>query len=583
MLTGRFSPRVRTRGTIKQTSRNPPYGGYQLDVAADASLKRCAPEDVALGDLDLVEPERRQHADQHDDAGDDRRGAVGVAGRAPRGARSSGSAASRSSIARSARTTSRWPSTSTAVRLSPRSMPAHWVAVPATATAARDALALRARGPRPRARAPTSARERAELLAAWAGRSAGGARSGARRRPGSRRGSATSPRLADHELGRAAADVDHEQRARRRGVARGGRAEVGQPRLLVAAQRAARRARSARARRAANSAPLAASRTAEVMHRDARARAVVASIACGVLRRARRTRARCGASPSAAAGVDALAQPRDDRAPLELLDAPPAPTSAISSRVEFVPMSTTATRVSWPGAASARRRARRAGCRPRSRSSCARVRTVAEPTWGTTSRFGASQQRVVGGQRLGVGDVERGAGDRAARAARARARPGRRSAPRAVLTSSAVGFMRVERVARRSGGASSGVSGQWSVTKSERSSSSSSGTPRARGCGAPPCRSPRRGARPPGRCGRSRRSRASRRSPRRRASRSGSNVHPLALAHVALALGQPAGEREQQREGEVGGGVGQHVGRVADGDAARASPASRSMLSVPTA
>ena len=71
-----------------------------------------------------------------------------------------------------------------------------------------------------------------------------------------------------------------------------------------------------------------------------------------------------------AGGVDALAEAGDDRAPLDLGHARRRSTSATSSRVEFVPMSTTATRVSWPGAASARRRARRAGCRRRSRSSC---------------------------------------------------------------------------------------------------------------------------------------------------------------------------------------------------------------------
>ena len=68
------------------------------------------------------------------------------------------------------------------------------------------------------------------------------------------------------------------------------------------------------------------------------------------------------------------------------------------------------------------RRGRRAGCRPRGRPCAARVAWVAEPMCGTTSRFGALQQRVVGGQRLGVGDVEPGAGDLRRRAARARAR-----------------------------------------------------------------------------------------------------------------------------------------------------------------
>ena len=70
-------------------------------------------------------------------------------------------------------------------------------------TSARDGAVDDRRAPRRRARAARPAR---------AGRSAGGARSGARRRPGWRRGSATSPPRPIDELGRAAADVDHEQR-----------------------------------------------------------------------------------------------------------------------------------------------------------------------------------------------------------------------------------------------------------------------------------------------------------------------------------------------------------------------------------
>ena len=41
----------------------------------------------------------------------------------------------------------------------------------------------------------------------------------------------------------------------------------------------------------------------------------------------------------------------------------------------------------------------------------ARVACVAEPTCGTTTRFGRVQQRMVGGERLGIGHVEAGAGD----------------------------------------------------------------------------------------------------------------------------------------------------------------------------
>ena len=43
---------------------------------------------------------------------------------------------------------------------------------------------------------------------------------------------------------------------------------------------------------------------------------------------------------------------------------------------------------------------------------------------------------------------------------------------------------------------------------------------------------------------------------------------PLARAHLALALRDAAGDGEQQRERDVRGRVGQHVGRVADRDAA---------------
>ena len=40
-----------------------------------------------------------------------------------------------------------------------------------------------------------------------------------------------------------------------------------------------------------------------------------------------------------------------------------------------------------------------------------RVACVADAMCGSTSRFGARQQRVVARQRLGVGHVERRAGD----------------------------------------------------------------------------------------------------------------------------------------------------------------------------
>ena len=79
---------------------------------------------------------------------------------------------------------------------------------------------------------------------------------------------------AAHELGRAAADVDHEALGRVVGRAQRGGARVRQRRLLVPAQRARRRTRAARRSRAAKAAPSAASRTAEVRTAVARRAAV---------------------------------------------------------------------------------------------------------------------------------------------------------------------------------------------------------------------------------------------------------------------------------------------------------------------
>ena len=103
-------------------------------------------------------------------------------------------------------------------------------------------------------------------------------------------------------------------------------------------------------------------------------------------------------------------------------------------------------RVTRPGAASGGRRARRGGCRPPSSAIFARVRTVAEPMCGTTSRFGASSSGWSGGS--GSGSVTSSAAPAIVPSCSAR-----RSAswsttpPRAVLTSSAVGFIALERVA----------------------------------------------------------------------------------------------------------------------------------------
>ena len=71
-------------------------------------------------------------------------------------------------------------------------------------------------------------------------------------------------------------------------------------------------------------------------------------------------------------------------------------------------------------------------------------------------------------QRLGVGDVERGAGDLAGVRAPRRARRCRRAPPRAVLTRIAVGFIASSASRVDRGGASAAVSGAWSETTSAR-------------------------------------------------------------------------------------------------------------------
>ena len=198
-----------------------------------------------------VEPEEPHRlASRITHAGDDRRRAVGVQARAPPALGSSGIAASRaSSISQVGR--------------------AQHVAVDARGVVGlelevdRGAGGRRCRRRRCRARRAarvaggTARSSIARTSAASACSSCGGRRvggevalaCGARRRPASRRGSASSPAAADDELGRAAADVDHQRRARVAASRARGRAEERQPRLLLAGQRCARRARSARAPR----------------------------------------------------------------------------------------------------------------------------------------------------------------------------------------------------------------------------------------------------------------------------------------------------------------------------------------------
>ena len=88
------------------------------------------------------------------------------------------------------------------------------------------------------------------------------------------------------------------------------------------------------------------------------------------------------------------------------------------------------------------------------------------------------------------------------------------------------------------------------------------------------CRTRAPGAPPPGRSARTRRSRSWR--PRRRCrAAAAAPTSSSAGAHVAIALGDAPASRHQQREGEVGGRVGQHPRRVADRLPAGPSPRGR--------
>ena len=193
---------------------------------------------------------------------------------------------------------------------------------------------------------------------------------------------------------------------------------------------------------------------------------------------------------------------------------------------------------------------------------------VAEPMCGATIRFGAWQQRIVGGQRLGVGDVERGAGDLpVVQRLRERLVVDDRAARRVdqdrgrLHQRERVGVDQV---------AGAGVSGSGS----RRSPSGAAG---ARGrCRRPSAAArhlhPEAGGAPGDRLA----DPPEADDPERRAvdvgaedSWPGSHVCQSPLRANGDRLGEPARRRHQQREGEVGGGVGQRVGRVADRDAAR--------------
>ena len=140
--------------------------------------------------------------------------------------------------------------------------------------------------------------------------------------------------------------------------------------------------------RAANSAPFAASRTAEVITAAPRASPI-----CSRKRASTSSTRCCGSSPSR----PVRSTPSPSRVTIDSRASSRVP-SAISRRVEFVPMSTAATRLIPRGAASLRRRARRAGCRRPCRpsaSGCARWPSRCAARRAGSARSAAGRRRAA--------------------------------------------------------------------------------------------------------------------------------------------------------------------------------------------
>ena len=189
------------------------------------------------------------------------------------------------------------------------------------------------------------ARERVDALAARAGRRAGGARCGARRPAWVETWKSISPRAP------VTSSVEPPPMSTTSsGVASPRSRAAVAPRNVSRASSSPLSVRASRPKRsrtaAVNSAPLSASRTADGEHGEAPL-AAVALDRSAVLRRARRARAPARLAEPAGR-VHALAEARDDRAAVELRPRRRR-TSATSRRVEFVPMSTTATRTAQTG------------------------------------------------------------------------------------------------------------------------------------------------------------------------------------------------------------------------------------------
>src|SRR3954447_26268488 len=285
-------------------------------------------------------------------------------------------------------------------------MRAHCVAVPATATAAVTRLrsssgtAVASAGPASPASAPSSSRVggsewrcRSEwrttptCVDTWKGTAV----------PSPIR-SSVGP-LADRGPGRAAADVDDEQALAGPRVARRRGAEEGQLRLLVAAQRPALEAVAV----AHGGGELAAvGRVAHRRghHRGRRGRAQLRDRLRVLLERGEH--ALLGRGAERARGVDALPEPGDDRAAVELLE--PA-----RGRVDVGDEQPRRVRADVDDGDAGQLAGWGIGspARPASRLATAisvmrwRVRTVAEPMCGTTSRLGARSSGCSAGSGSG--------------------------------------------------------------------------------------------------------------------------------------------------------------------------------------
>ena len=226
------------------------------------------------------------------------------------------------------------------------------------------------------------------------------------------------------------------------------------------------------------------------------------------------------------------------------------------------------------GSADAHRRAPPTDALARELAPCARrVASVALPMCGSRTRGVARPAPARVHLGLALVDVDARGEDRASSSAIASASSST-TGPRAVFTSTAVGFISAS---RRASIKPPGLLGERNVQADDvgpRGAASSRsgvqpGCPVSCRCGAaPPCRSPPRDARRPGRCGRTRPCRGSRRA-RRRRSTCRSGLLPIARRGRRLRLPTRAARRQDQEEGEIGGRLVEHAGRVAHRDPER--------------